>query len=165
MKKTAMSVVFVLFAAVFFCSCKTQNTLEVFLVSGDLPENDIIVLNELTLEESPVLTLNDIRQFYWDKQEFTLKDGSLSELLNRDIPVSGLPYVLAVNGKRIYMGKFWTPLSSAWPYSPSISIAFENPDVTRYSVYYDGDESEVKQIIFDERIRKVLESAGLLQAK
>ncbi|MDR1531855.1 MAG: hypothetical protein LBS62_06680 [Clostridiales bacterium] len=55
----------------------------------------------------------DLEKYNWQEQTFELKAGiSLYERIAGDIPVDGRPYVLVVNGERLYMGKFWTMLFS-----------------------------------------------------
>jgi hypothetical protein len=163
-----------------------DTSLEIYLVSGELPDDESkIDLDELTLSETPVVTLSDIQKYYWDKQAFVMKKGLLAERLNAGdtsrspAPVWGSPYVLVVNGERIYMGKFWTLLSSSFPYNPRIVVdgtmgvndgSFDlQPDQQLYAVqwsYAEGDTAEkerIEAIVFDKRIHDALQAAGLLE--
>jgi hypothetical protein len=163
-----------------------ETTLEIYLVSGELPDDESTIdINELTLSETPVMTLGDIQKYYWDKQAFVMKKGLLTERLNTGdtsripVPVWGLPYVLVVNGERIYMGKFWSMLSSAWTSNPKIFIdgtmgvndgSFDlRPDQQLYAVSWSSEQGNtvekkrVEAIVFDKRVHDALQAAGLLE--
>lgn len=62
----------------------------------------------------------DILKYSWATHEFTVSQGVLLERLKGSVPTSGIAFVLVVNGERIYLGAFWTPLSSLSP--PDIPI-------------------------------------------
>ena len=170
--------IFALFAvlAIFLCACNkeaiNQEPFGIYLVAGELPSDKNIDINKLALEETPILTLDDIEKYYWEQQVFVTKNDLLEDRIN--VPIMGLPYVAVANGKRIYMGKFWNAVSSLWPYSPSITINFFGadaslydvpPDGQLYAVYWDDSTPEaanVKKAVFDERIYKALKENNLL---
>ena len=173
-------------------SCKSnENTLEIYLVSSDLPESgENIDINSLDLEETPILTLNDIKRYYWEEQAFVIKkdlwEERMTERFNIEpgkmlVPSYGRPYVVAVNGERIYMGKFWSHLSSRLEFfTPLIYVeSFFSEDKITYDLQPDeqvfaitwneltGDNQEdlrkqTANTIYDERIYNVLKEAGLL---
>ena len=73
-------------------------------------------LARLRLAPRPLLTLSDIVRYKWKTHTISLKRNSLKRLkaqrLDRD--VHGVPFVVVVTGgKRVYLGGFWTDLSSA----------------------------------------------------
>ena len=169
---------FCLMILIVFTSCgdeKTnQNSFEIYLVSGELLDNKNNDINKLTLEKTPILTLNDIQKYYWDKQVFITQKDLIRERIEQTgsyVGVYGLPYVVVVNGERIYMGKFWTGLSSVWAYSPSIMVDMAFVDLEQYDlqsdqqlyvVYWGSGDADTKEIVFDERIYNILKRNNLL---
>lgn len=178
MKQIKLIVLVILMILLYGCNKAAVNqvSFEIYLVSGEFPSAEDIDIDKLTLEKTPVLTLNDIRKYYWDEQAFVTKQDFLTEQImaqtNQSVPVGGLPYVVVVNGERIYIGKFWTAISSVSPYSPSILVNwatgadFEKydlqPDQHLYAIYWNNDDPGAKEIVFDERIYKALEQSNLL---
>lgn len=190
MKKTCLVLVIIIILAVFAaCNDKaaTESSLEIYIVSGDLPDSENIDIDSLKLKETPILTLKDIQKYYWEEQTFIMKKDLLAERLNvqpgeLSVPVNGLPYVVVVNGERIYLGKFWTLLSSLLaPFEPLIYIeGTVGKDYGQYDLQSDqqlyavswieisNDDNynilyaQVMQSIFDERIHDALKEAGVL---
>jgi len=163
-----------------------ENTWEIYLVSGGVTDGENIDVNSLTLEETPVLTLDDIQRYYWEEQIFVIKKDLLTERLNAvpgklPVPTYGRSFVVVINGEKIYMGKFWTHLSSQLEFfTPLIYVeSFFNEDIVTYDLQPDeqvfeftwneltGDNQETLRgqtmnKIYDGRIYKVLKEAGLL---
>ena len=178
MKQIKLIVLAILLIFLYGCNKEEINqvTFEIYLIADELPSEKNIDINKLTLEETPILTLNDIQKYYWDEQAFVTKKDLLLEQIkahnNQYVPVGGLSYIVVVNGKRIYMGKFWTALSSVWAYSPSIMVDMTigtdieqynvQPDQQLYIVYWNDDESATKEAVFDKRIYEVLKQNNLL---
>ncbi|OAB27357.1 hypothetical protein [Paenibacillus macquariensis] len=70
-------------------------------------------LNDLPLEAIPVLIDKEIKTYNWTEHEFTMKEGiSLEGKLEGKVPSSGQPFVVVVGNERIYLGIFWSHLSS-----------------------------------------------------
>ncbi|MGO4696814.1 hypothetical protein AB4Z50_21270 [Paenibacillus sp. 2TAB26] len=96
-------------------------------------------LNDLSLETIPVLTANEIRTYNWIEHEFIMKESiSLVEKLEGKVPASGKPFVVVVGNDRIYLGSFWSNLSSL--YSHDIDI----PKIS--SNWLKGSDKEIYQI-------------------
>jgi len=69
-------------------------------------------LDELPLEAEPVLTDRDLYAYHWSSHTLALANGAaILERLPRT-PMHGLPFVVVADGKRIYLGAFWTSFSS-----------------------------------------------------
>ena len=178
----------IILTSLISCGNKSdENALEIYLVSGDLPDGENIDINKLVLEETPIITLDDIQRYYWEDQAFVMEKDLLRERLDEQTgkiyATRGFPYVVVVNGERIYMGKFWSALSSSMEINyPLIYIEFPamgkdtdeyinlEPEQQLYAVTFnkllddDGNwvNKHATQGIFDKRIKKVLEKAGLL---
>jgi len=70
-------------------------------------------LDDLPLETTPVLTDKEIKTYNWTEHDFTMMEGiSLEEKLEGKVPASGKPFVVVVGNERIYLGSFWSLLSS-----------------------------------------------------
>ena len=73
-------------------------------------------LNELPLEETPILSVDDIVKYTWETHEIELTKNAyaLFARLHLKVPVyPGLTFVVCVGSERIYRGALWTSYSSA----------------------------------------------------
>jgi hypothetical protein len=96
-------------------------------------------LDDLPLETIPVLTDKEIRTYNWTEHEFTMKEGiSLEEKLEGKVPGIGKPFVVVVDNQRIYLGSFWSYLSSQFnPDIPKISSGWlKGSDNDMYKIEY-----------------------------
>ncbi|AJS58544.1 hypothetical protein [Paenibacillus sp. IHBB 10380] len=93
---------------------RAVNEFSIYLVK-DLSTTEAMSkkLDDLPLETIPVLTDKEIRTYNWTEHEFTMKEGiSLEEKLEVKVPAGGKPFVVVVGNERIYLGTFWSHLSS-----------------------------------------------------
>jgi hypothetical protein len=96
-------------------------------------------LDDLPLETVPVLTDKEIGTYDWTEHEFTMKEGiSLEEKLDGKVSLSGKPFVIVVGNERIYLGSFWSYLSSLYnPDIPTISSGWnKGNDNDMYKIQY-----------------------------
>ena len=86
------------------------------------PEN--YPLDGLILDETPLLTDEDIEFYDWKTLQLHLKPGVADRLPQVYKPpiVFGVPFVVIANGQRIYLGAFWTGVSSYLPNMPTINL-------------------------------------------
>jgi hypothetical protein len=89
----------------------------IYLVEqGDTAEEiKDVGLNELPLEESPILSIDDITKYTWETHEIELTETAYARFarLHRKVPIyPGLPFVVCVDSERIYQGALWTSYSS-----------------------------------------------------
>ena len=68
-----------------------------------------------------VISDRDIVFYNKSSHEIKLTEEGVQKVKALEIPVYGLPFVLKVDGKEIYGGSFWTPISSV----PSSGIVIE----------------------------------------
>lgn len=115
-------------------------------------------INDLKLEEEPIITDQNIILYEWTLHRFTLnKDEKLQKVLDdkvyMKVPTDGKPFVLMCDGERIYVGAFWTSLSSlSAPNCPIIISDYSDNDFLQIDyILKDGDTRN------DERVHKVLE--------
>lgn len=82
-------------------------------------------LGSLALASEPVLDLYSVRYYRGGDHflAFTL-DMSMERLKNAlgAIPLSGKPFVVVADGERIYLGAFWSPISSFSPTTPFVMM-------------------------------------------
>lgn len=123
-------------------------------------------LASLPLQPQPVLSTDDLVAYCWDSHELELVPAAYARIEHLEVPVGGLPFVVAVGREPVYSGAFWTPLSSlsydgivietlraAPGHAPRIQLGYpESPDLFR------GEDR-----CADPRIRAALEQAGKLQ--
>jgi len=91
---------------------------DVYLVEQEISPQQMkrVDLAELQLEETPLLTVDDIVAYRWETHEMELSNFALNRLaqLERSIPLGGgLPFVICAGGEPIYGGALWTSYSSA----------------------------------------------------
>lgn len=134
-------------------------------------------IDRLVLEDTPVISLNDITDYYWNSQIFKVRKEGLNEQLQKAFKLSGTTFVVTVNGERIYLGAFWTRLSSQLPpETPVIYIdGLWNNGLEKLSLgsyWKEPDENEIyfeistgisaSEAIKDRRIYDVMKKAGVL---
>ena len=140
---------------------KQQEQFAVYLVNGfNAFDASKMELNDLELENKPILVSNQISEYNWYSHEFKLKNNRLEKVLAKKVPLSGKPFVVVARGERIYVGAFWTPLSSLYyPDIPTISsLWITESDVRTYKIEYRGKDDKRG----DTRIYQALKSANIL---
>ena len=101
-------------------------------------------IEDLPLESQPILTDKDLISYKWKDHELELKQGFIFGDTIGHIPIDGLPFVLIANDKRIYVGAFWTPISSLSWNLPAITILPSNKNVIQIAAGYPGGSPENK---------------------
>lgn len=66
-----------------------------------LLEND-----ELVLSEEDIISYNET------SHEIKLNEEGVKKIKTLNVPISGIPFVIKINGKKMYNGAFWSPFSS-----------------------------------------------------
>ncbi len=111
----------------FYADNEAQTKFGIFLTVN--PNIDtrpgLVDLAHVQLESSPVISADDIISYDFSMQTMKLRHGVRFE--NLQIPVRGLPFVVVANGQRIYLGAFWTPISSIPSPAPIIEPHFQAP--------------------------------------
>lgn len=158
-------ILFVTLFLVFGCNkdnkVSTINNFSIFVVK-DLTTTEAMSknLDDLPLENIPVFTDKEIRIYNWKEHVFTLKEGfSLEEKLEGKVPTSGKPFVLVADSERVYLGSFWTPISSLYiPGIPTIeSIWFKGNEKDNYTIKYGNEQQDPRA---DVRIYESLKGLG-----
>ncbi|TWU37855.1 Methicillin resistance mecR1 protein [Novipirellula aureliae] len=135
------------------------------------PEN--YPLAGLILAEQPLLTEDDLSAYGWTRHVMRLKPG-VSERLPKP-SVWGVPFAVVVGGKPLFLGAFWTGLSSYSANMPMISLdrwqwnlPITNPDylpqdaIRLENAQRLGGGNLPRDPRRDERLYRVLQQAGKL---
>lgn len=154
---------------------EAEPALEFYLVAEHVPLTGGD-LQKLRLQEEPFLTAEDIVFYDWEKQAFVTEGTLLAHLWDHGIhspgEAQGKAFVVAVGGERIYMGKFWSSISSSYRpgvvidvYGMPYGLQGEKLPENQYLYMCKGADTEDAQAgkrVFDRRIYEALERLGLL---
>ncbi len=131
-------------------------------------------LNSLEIDPRPLMTDADIISYDWDKHLVRLEPGVLERMTPEKFDLKGNPFLVISNGERIYLGAFWTHISSYGHYVPIISAGL-------FALTIQDDGSRIADAFVirppfgthdeppatphkDPRIRAALEAVGKLAA-
>lgn len=107
------------------------------LVKKPLPPNFRTVdFRKWEIEKRPILTQRD-NAHLWDGRSLKVDRSILRDKLRGEVPTSGRPFVLIINGERVAWGEFWTALSSLSPPSDIPIIFFDIPTESGDVLLYD----------------------------
>jgi hypothetical protein len=112
------------FTSLSGCSSTTGNTNRFAIYLVAVPNTDI---NQIILEDKPVLTAADIVSYDWNTHTMELTDGGLHSIPAppKEVGVYGKPFVVVADGQRCYLGAFWATFSSlAYP-GPVIELPLD----------------------------------------
>ncbi len=121
-------------------------------------------INDLKLENIPLITERNIEAYIWNEHRIDLimNDSlfkSLEEKVFWRVPMNGKPFVIVCNGKRLYVGTFWTALSSLnAPNCPYI-MSDNKESKSLYIKNYD----EKKNLRNNKVLKNALKEAGKLK--
>jgi hypothetical protein len=90
----------------------------IYLVKQEIPSDMILEvgLDQLDLEEMPILSLADITAYTWETHKMELTHAAYERIAQLEVSIlqgTGLPFVICVGTERVYSGAFWTSYSSA----------------------------------------------------
>jgi hypothetical protein len=88
----------------------------VYLVEQDISVGEMMDANlaELQLEETPLLSIDDLVAYRWETHEMELTGSAAQRLARLESSLlGGLPFVVCAKGEPIYGGALWTSYSSA----------------------------------------------------
>jgi hypothetical protein len=80
----------------------------------------MVDLAQVQLAPSPVISANDIISYDFSSHSMKLRSEALGRIPHP--PVRGLPFVVVADGQRIYLGAFWTEISSMSSDMPTIAV-------------------------------------------
>ncbi|MGA2070857.1 MAG: hypothetical protein ABSG97_05865 [Sedimentisphaerales bacterium] len=146
------------------CSSTTGNANRFAIYLVAVPNTDI---NQIILEDRPVLTAADIVSYDWNTHTMELTDRGLRSIpaAPKEVGVYGKSFVVVADEQRCYVGAFWTTFSSiAYP-GPVIELPLDtktNSVTIRRAYPFEtlGMGSDPRT---DKRIFKVLSESGKLK--
>lgn len=167
-KKAILLLIFI-----FACSgCRPKETggFTIYLLAEDIPSTELaqVDLAQLELQDSPILTSENLLSYNKATHELTLTDAAFDRfqrLFPSPVKVDGIPFVVCVGEGPIYAGALWTPLSSLSYDGVVILQPFnQNENKVRIELGYPGPQAFTGQDPrSDARIIQSLEAEGKLK--
>ncbi len=117
-------------------------------------------LDGLVLAPAPFITARDLIAYYWVSHTFVpvpALDTVLKQMARQGGKSGGVPFVVTVDGQRIYLGTFWWGYSSSIPTVPFVELITSQPYAIAVSPLFLGPDRRG-----DPRIRESLQQAGVL---
>jgi hypothetical protein len=124
--------------------------------------------SEIPLAAYPVISADDLVSYDWETHTMQLREPFRMRIPAPTIGI-GVPFVVVADGVPLYVGVFWSGLSSITPGGPMIEIGpdFEeskNP-VIRLRAAHRGPDGKDLDPRGDPRLFKVLQELGKLKTK
>lgn len=143
----------------------TKKNFAIYLVNGEKTPNALKKdLNDLTLENTPILTAENISGYEWSSHKILLqKDAKIQKILDEKVymkvPTDGKPFVVVCNDDRVYLGCFWSLASSlSAPKCPTIISDFKDQDFFKLEYSYDDVDPRNNK-----RVQDTFKSLGKLK--
>ena len=124
-------------------------------------------LGDLPLAEEPIITTGDIDSYLWDIHAINLNEEAYKKIyviFSQGMPMSGVPFVILSNGKRIYAGAFWS-LTSSLPFDGVIILQPFDPSGSPLMISLGYPTQEFFTGVdprYDARLKQALDGAELL---
>lgn len=118
MNKVTSCVIGLLVASILIgCVPSQAKGFSVYLLADEVPATELsmVDLDELELQEEPILSIDDIIAYSRGTHEIELTAEAYDRIQRLFTPpdmLLGIPFVVCVGADRIYAGAFWTPVSS-----------------------------------------------------
>lgn len=156
-------------AGMVFLACSDQGPVvpEDFAIYRVTPGYEVqlgmdssVDIDQLVLEPSPVITLDDIAWYNWTLHILALTDrgrGQVSEEENRQ------PFVVTVDGARVYAGVFWSDILSSVVTGITFDLEYVRIGQNQVWISFVDRGGDPEDLRSDSRIRRVLEDAGKLR--
>lgn len=147
----------------------TVGEFSIYLVKQTMSAQQMteIDLNDLELDEIPILSVDDIVTYTWETHEIDLTDSGYERIAELDVPVTtGVPFVVCVGREPIYGGAFWVAYSSMSFHGIVIDtlLAMDKHPIRIQLGYPESPELfEGEDTRSDPRILQSLEAAGKLK--
>jgi hypothetical protein len=82
--------------------------------------SSMVDIAHVQLAPSPVISAADVISYDFSNHSMKLRPDALARIPS--VPVQGLPFVVVANGQRIYLGTFFTEISSMSSEIPTIAV-------------------------------------------
>jgi hypothetical protein len=94
------------------CSTPKGDGFGIYLTKGDIPPTQIPILSNVEVLSQPIIGMKDIITYNAQTHELKLYSNAFDRISKLEIPVQGKSFMVCVDKKPIYVGAFWTPISS-----------------------------------------------------
>jgi hypothetical protein len=93
---------------------KSGGRVDIFLLDPGLtvPEALEMPLTQLPLATEPLIADEDILSYDWKTHRFEITETAMDRVMEMEVPVSGVPFAVAVDRQPVYVGAFWVLWSS-----------------------------------------------------
>ncbi|MFC2062633.1 hypothetical protein ACFLS8_01610 [Chloroflexota bacterium] len=97
------------------CALISRNQVNIYLIQDeDAYKDEPNRMLMFSLEPTPIISNSDIVTYDSEQHQIELKSSAFEKLKNIDVPVNGgRSFIVCVGIVRVYMGAFWSPLSSS----------------------------------------------------
>jgi len=163
---------FILIIALVTAGCQPRESgdFAIYLLAQDVASVELakVDLNQLALEEGPIISAEDIVTYDQTTHEIELTQAAyarIQQIFPLPVKVDGIPFVVCVGEQPVYAGAFWTPLSSLSFDGVVIMQPFDTDGTTiRIVLGYPGPDAFMgRDPRADERVMKALQAAGKLK--
>ena len=169
MKKNSVLILIVLMMLVLLSGCgkRKEPAFAVFLLSSGMTAEEAlsVPLDDFALKDVSLLSMDDVVTYQPGTYELTLTDEAVGRLRQMAVPLDGLPFVVVARGERVYMGAFWTPISSLSYPGTAAMLSLEEDAVTlQFDLGYPASPElfEGEDLRNDERILDAFSNAEKL---
>lgn len=139
----------------------------------DMPDPDRVpwaltqdyVLEYGVRHESPVLTEEHVLEYCWDAQRLTLTAEGVRRWDGQggfEVPLTGLPLVVCLDGEPRYAAMLWNPLSSMMSGLPQIWCRAIEDRITVHGRFVTQDGDTTLAPNFDPEVERVMAELGRL---
>ena len=93
---------------------KGNGDFAIYLIGQSVSAQEMLQadLEELELEDVPILSIDDVVVYSWATHEIQLTDSAYARIGELRVPVQGIPFIVCVGRERVYGGAFWAAYSS-----------------------------------------------------
>ena len=115
------------------------------------------------LKESGELVISDLDIIYYNKtsHEIKLTDAGVAKIEGLQVPLNGTGFVVKVEGRGIYRGAFWSPLSSI-PYHGVVIETLVNENLVKVEAGYPPSQFQGEDPRDNPKVFDYLEKVGKL---
>jgi hypothetical protein len=94
-------------------ACRPAEGFAIYQLKSGIKPGSVEAMNPANLLDTPLIASQDI--VFYDKttHSIDLTDEAFKRVSALRPPTSGSPFTVCVDGKPVYTGAFWTPISSA----------------------------------------------------
>jgi hypothetical protein len=141
----------------------------IYLTAREIPPAQLAALSYIEVADTPLVSSADVGAYSADTHDIELTAAAYERIAALEVPVRGRSFVVCIDGRPVYAGAFWTPISSlsfdgvviVKPLSPDtapdryvvrLDLGYPGPD------FFTGADPRADPAVLD-----ALEQAGKLQ--